>query len=113
MISNYKQNPCWTKANSELKLNEIEILSIEKNLHSKAFVRGVFGCAAVAVGIDGCVIAAKAAKLCMFIGGRSPAAAAAAVVSADCVFNPKLANSIYEMCSQMQMCSRPFSHSFH
>lgn len=42
----------------------------------------------VAAGIDGWVIAAKAAKLCIFIGGRRPAAAAAAVVSADCVFKP-------------------------
>lgn len=54
-----------------------------------AFVSGALGCAVVAAGIDGWVIAAKAAKLCMFIGGRSPAAAAAAVDSADCVFKPK------------------------
>lgn len=50
---------------------------------------GALVCAAVAAGIDGWVIAAKAAKLCMFIGGKSPAAAAAAVDSADCVFKPK------------------------
>lgn len=49
---------------------------------------GALACA-VAAGIDGWVIAAKAAKLCMFIGGKSPAAAAAAVDSADCVFKPK------------------------
>lgn len=50
---------------------------------------GALGCAVLAAGIDGWVIAAKAAKLCIFIGGKSPAAAAAAVDSADCVFKPK------------------------
>lgn len=53
-----------------------------------AFVNGAFGCVVVAAGIDGWVIAANAAKLCIFIGGNRPAAAAAAVVSADCVFKP-------------------------
>lgn len=78
---------------SEYYTLELKFLAEKtENLHSKAFVRGPFDCAAVAVGIDGCVIAASAAKLCMFIGGRSPAAAAAAVVSTDCVFNPKLVN---------------------
>lgn len=59
------------------------------NLHKSvaAFVSGPF-CCVVGVGIDGWVIAANAAKLCIFIGGKSPAAAAAAVFS-DCVFNPK------------------------
>lgn len=53
-----------------------------------ALVSGAFDCAVDAVGIVDWVIAAKAAKLCIFIGGSSPAAAAAAVVSTDWLLNP-------------------------
>lgn len=58
-------------------------------LHSNAaaFVSWALGCWVAAV-IVGCVIAAKAAKFCIFMGGKRLAAAAAAADSAVCVFSP-------------------------
>lgn len=58
-----------------------------KYLHNNAaaFVNWALGCCVAAV--NGCVIAAKAARFWIFIGGNKPAAATAAD-SAVCAFSP-------------------------
>lgn len=48
------------------------------HINAAAFVSWAPGCCAgEATLIEGCVIAAKAAKFCIFIGGNKPAAATA------------------------------------